>query len=125
MELTQHYVLDTNTLIYLLGGRLAAPLPDGRYCVSIITEIELLSCPELSDNDEQRIVKLLQQIETIPLTDDISRKTIQLRRNTNKLKLPDAIIAATAFVKEAILLTNDLAFSACSDLTVQSWALRE
>ena len=88
MELTNHYILDTNVVIYLLGGRLASPLPEGSYSVSIITEIELLSFHQLSDNEEQQILDMLQSINKILLTDDVSHKTIQLQRQNNKLKLP-------------------------------------
>ncbi len=43
MALTQPLILlDTNVVLYLLGGRLAKPLPSGQYVVSVITEIELL-----------------------------------------------------------------------------------
>jgi len=38
-------LLDTNIALYLLGGRLEAPLPSGEYGVSVITEMELLSWP--------------------------------------------------------------------------------
>ncbi len=38
-------LLDTNVALYLLGGRLAAPLPTGSYGVSVITEMELLAWP--------------------------------------------------------------------------------
>ena len=41
-------MLDTNAVIYLVNGRLAFPLPDGQYRVSIVTEIELLSFSDLS-----------------------------------------------------------------------------
>jgi len=40
-------VLDTNTVLYLLGGRLAESLPEAYYFISVITEIELLSYPLL------------------------------------------------------------------------------
>ena len=36
-------LLDTNVALYLLGGRLAEPLPTGSYGVSVITEMELLA----------------------------------------------------------------------------------
>lgn len=36
-------LLDTNVVLYFLGGRLAAPLPPGDYGVSVITEMELLA----------------------------------------------------------------------------------
>jgi hypothetical protein len=36
-------VLDTNAILYLLGGKLAHPLPTGQYFISVISEMELLS----------------------------------------------------------------------------------
>ncbi len=120
MELTNHYILDTNVIIYLLGDRLATSLPEGHYSVSIITEIELLSFHLLSDTEERQIRELLQSIEKISLTDDVSRKTIELRRQNNKLRLPDAVIAATTIINNAILLTNDHAFSSIEGLKSQA-----
>lgn len=53
MALTQLLILlDTNVVLYLLGGRLSNPLPSAQYFVSIITEIELLSYPSLSLDEE-------------------------------------------------------------------------
>jgi len=43
-------VLDTNIALYHLGGRLTVPIPNGLYHVSIITQIERLSCPKLKSN---------------------------------------------------------------------------
>ncbi|MGB7511879.1 MAG: type II toxin-antitoxin system VapC family toxin [Pelodictyon phaeoclathratiforme] len=123
MELTTRYLLDTNAIIYLLNGHLATPLPKGQYSVSIITEIELLSFHALSDKEEQLITDLLQQMDKISLTDEVSRKAINLRRSNKKLKLPDAVIAATAIIKNAILLTNDHIFSAVVGLNTQSLQL--
>lgn len=42
------FVLDTNIVLYLLGGRLAHPLPDGTYFLSVMSELELLAYPDLS-----------------------------------------------------------------------------
>jgi hypothetical protein len=36
-------VLDTNAILYFLGGKLAQPLPTGQYFISVISEMELLS----------------------------------------------------------------------------------
>jgi hypothetical protein len=40
-------LLDTNAVLYLLGGRLAEALPPGEYLTSVITEMEMLSYPSL------------------------------------------------------------------------------
>ena len=41
-------------------------------------------------------------------------------RTKHRLKLPDAIIGATALSRKAVIITNDSHFSAISLLTVQS-----
>ena len=48
-------LLDTNVALYLLGGRLAEPLPSGSYGLSVITEMELLAWPSLTPEEEQKI----------------------------------------------------------------------
>lgn len=49
------HILDTNIVLYLLRGDLADPLCPGRYYVSVITEMELLSFPDLDDAAEAAI----------------------------------------------------------------------
>jgi len=118
--MSNRYVLDTNAVIYLLNGRLAFQLPEGEYSVSVISEIELLSFSSLSESEEQKIHELLRELERIPLNDKVSRMTIELRRKNNRLKIPDAVIAATAIINNAILLTNDQMFSGIEGLRVQA-----
>jgi hypothetical protein len=123
VELIPHYLLDTNAIIYLINGRLASPLPEGKYSISIITEIELLSFPGLPDEEELRIRDLLRALGLIQLSDVVRDQTIQLRRKS-RLKLPDAIIAASALTQQAILLTNDLSFASINGLICKSLQLR-
>ncbi len=123
MELIRRrYLLDTNAVIYLLSGRLVFPLPDGQYSVSIITEIELLSFSGISAGEEQKIRALLLLLDRIHLTDAVRDETIRLRRKS-RLKLPDAIIAASASINDAVLLTNDQAFSSIDGLVFESLQL--
>ncbi|MBI4619302.1 MAG: type II toxin-antitoxin system VapC family toxin [Desulfobacterales bacterium] len=117
-------LLDTNTVLYLLADRLAYPLPQGEYFLSVITEIELLSYPSLTEDEEQKIQAFLEDIVLIELSKDIRSATIDLRRKTG-LKLPDAIIAATAIVINAKLLTNDRVFDRVSGLEVTALPLRK
>ena len=49
-------------------------------------------------------------LDRVHLTDAVRDETIRLRRK-NRLKLPDAIIAASALTHDAILVTNDQAFA--------------
>ena len=109
------FLLDTNIILYLLGGRLAENLPIGDYYVSVITEIELLSYPNLDAKTEENIRSFLAQLKLINLNNAIKTKAIQLRREY-KIKLPDAIIVATALILNAPLLSNDLRLNNISDL---------
>jgi len=111
-------VLDTNIALYYLGGRLAVPLPNGSYHASIITEMELLSYPNLSPAEEQQIQNFLAQLLLIGIDESIKRMAIALRKQY-RLKLPDAIIAATAQSLNALLLTNDLKLSTIATLQTQ------
>jgi predicted nucleic acid-binding protein len=109
------YLLNTNILIYLLNNRLAENLPNGRYGYSVITEIELLLFPALTATDAQIISNYLSDIVLRNLTDSIKQKNISLRR-AHRIKLPDAIIAATAIESGAILLSNDKTLHLIKDL---------
>jgi predicted nucleic acid-binding protein len=120
--MVMRYLLDTNTIIYLLGGRLAAGLPQGHYGLSVITEIELLSFPSLSSDEEKAIRTLLDSVEKLPLSDAVRDGTILLRRK-NGMKLPDAVIAATALDWGAVLLTNDGRMTSIPGITTQAVAL--
>ncbi|KAM3090283.1 type II toxin-antitoxin system VapC family toxin [Phormidesmis sp. 146-35] len=116
-------VLDTNIALYYLGGRLVAPLPIGLYHASIITEMELLSYPNLSLAEEQQIRNFLTQLLIIGIDESIKSQAIALRKQ-HRLKLPDAIIAATAQSLNALLLTNDLKLSSISTIQTQSLSIK-
>jgi hypothetical protein len=55
-------LLDTNVALYLLGGRMAAPLPAGSYGISVISEMELLSWPSLTRQEEKTVYDFLGQL---------------------------------------------------------------
>jgi predicted nucleic acid-binding protein len=100
------HVLDTNTVIYFQKGMLVGPLPEGIYGISVITEIELRGFTGLTSEQRHWLQTFFDNIHIIGLTDGIKEETIRLRQHY-RIKLPDAIIAATAIEEGAILLTND------------------
>ena len=115
-------LLDTNIALYLLGGRLAAPLPSGEYGVSVITEIELLSWPSLTPEEESRVNAFLSSVVICDLTPAIRVRTVRLRRD-ERLKLPDAIVCATALEHGVELWTNDARLARVSGLVCRSVSL--
>jgi predicted nucleic acid-binding protein len=95
------FVLDTNVILYFLGGRLADPLPAGDYAISVISELELLAYPGLVSSEEQRVRDFLADISVTDLTQAVKHHAINLRKRF-VLKLPDAIVAATALALELL-----------------------
>ncbi|MGH8476868.1 MAG: PIN domain-containing protein, partial [Methylococcales bacterium] len=71
-----------------------------------ITEIELLSFPDLQVGEEQRIRDFLAVADRVAISEPIRDQAIALRR-LHRLKVPDAIVAATAIVANAVLFSND------------------
>ncbi|MGD0125686.1 MAG: type II toxin-antitoxin system VapC family toxin [Terriglobia bacterium] len=116
-------VLDTNAILYFLGGKVAQPLAPGRYFVSVISEMELLSYTSLDDAALVEIHNFLSEVTMVELTAEIRELAIGLRRK-HALKLPDAIIAATALSLEAQLVTNDTKLLRVPGLTCQSLELK-
>ncbi|MDR5899073.1 type II toxin-antitoxin system VapC family toxin [Halomonas vilamensis] len=98
------YLLDTNAIIYALNQKLK--LPANGYAVSVITEMELLSWPSLTREDEAKLRTLLEKLTVIQLERSIQSTAIKIRR-TSSLKLPDSIISATALGGGLVLVTDD------------------
>lgn len=68
--------------------------------------MELLGIAGITADEDQAIRRLLDAMQYLELTTDIEDETIQIRRGL-ELKLPDAMIAATARVYRLKLLTLD------------------
>lgn len=117
------YLLDTNALIYIHDGKLAESLPTGYYAYSVISEIELLSWPEILPTQERDLRELLTDFRRIEVDAAVREITIRLRRE-HRLKLPDALIAASALVLDATLLSNDLRLGNVSGLRCRSLELK-
>lgn len=104
------YLLDTNSVIYFFNGEkkisnLIEKTKDQVY-ISFITKIEML-CFEIDDKDvKKKIGEFLDEIEVISIDDEIVDQTIKYRKSM-KMKVPDAIICATAKVRGLTFVTAD------------------
>jgi len=116
-------VLDTNAILYLLGGKLSQPLPTCQYFISVISEMELLSYPLLDESAQSKIETFLSEITIIGLSESVKKQVILLRRE-HQLKLPDAIVAATALNLGATLITNDAKLLRLPNLSSQELDLK-
>ena len=69
--------------------------------------MEVLSFNFLSSEEEKFVRNLLQEFFIVEINKEIAEETIQIRRKY-KIKLPDAIICASASVINAMLITADI-----------------
>jgi predicted nucleic acid-binding protein len=108
---------DTNPLIYLLDGNTeVADFLDGKQVwISVITELELFGKKGLSDDEVSEINSLLESCFIAEINLQIKNSTKQLMQKFS-LKLPDAIIAATALYLDLPLLTADEGFKKVPEL---------
>ena len=118
---TDRFLVDTNIFILLFNDSLAEPLPDGEIVCSVITEMELLSFPDITPSEEILIRTMLADMTVYDIDQAVKEEAIRLRR-TSKLKLPDAIIVATATCHHAVLVTNDTEIRDVSDSECRSLA---
>lgn len=120
------YLLDTNAIVALLQGEpaLLALLNNAQWIgICVISQIEFLAFSGLTSSDKQLFTQFLQRVEVIGLDasqTNIIEQTIKLRLKY-RLKLPDAIIAATALHKQASLVTADKELTKVSEITVIAW----
>jgi len=104
-------LVDTNILIYLSKrklefGKIASP--DDKLSISVITYMEVLGYRFENDSEKQTIEQLCKYFPVIDLNPEIVEKVISIRQK-HKIKLPDAIILATALVGELELITANVA----------------
>lgn len=110
------FLADSNFIIYVCEDKTCVePYLDEFLGISVITEIELLSYNQITAEEEKTLKSIISDCKVFQLSEEIKNKTIFLRR-TYGIKLPNAIIAATAIVNNLILLTADKGFSKISEL---------
>jgi len=80
---------------------------DSDFLISVAVKIKVLGFPDLPEK-MQSMEEFLNHSSVLPLNEEVTNKTITLRRLHKKLRLGDAIIAATALVYNLTLLTRNL-----------------
>ena len=107
-------LLDTNILIdHLRGDPSATALLQDveagrvRASISVITEAEVLASRALTSRQLREIDALLSILPKLAITSRVARTAARFRR-TYGIELADALIAATAAVAHATLVTRNL-----------------
>lgn len=100
-------LFDTNILIDYLNGVEAAKAELARYerpAISVISWIEVLAGTKSAVEAETR--RFLAIFERLELTGAVADRAVVLRR-TARMRVPDAIILATARVENLLLVTRN------------------
>jgi predicted nucleic acid-binding protein len=108
----QQYLIDTN----IVSDFFSAALPevglqfmeaviDAVPKLSVITQIELLCWKSVPDV-EQKLMEFINDSIVLNITPKVIEYCVNLRK-MKKIKIPDAIIAATALAHNCILITNN------------------
>ena len=96
-------LLDTDVCIDHLDGTARLPGRRATLAYSVVTRAELLAGPE-SQHDPAR--RLLAPLREIPVDRRVAERAGALRREAG-LRLPDALVAATALVHHLTLHTRN------------------
>lgn len=108
------HLWDTNTVIYYLQQQFPASaemfmdklVTTSHPAISVITEIELMSWKTATEKDLSLLQNFIQDSLVLELEQAVKQKAAILRKTT-RIKLPDAIIAATALVFNLTLVTRN------------------
>lgn len=119
-------VLDTNVIIYYLQGNTAATLlidakrmRGEQFAVSSMSVVELFSYPRITAEEIFMIERWLRTVLVVDVDTIIAREAARLRRSHGTTTV-DSVIAATALLFHADLITNDAAFNKIKDIKVIS-----
>jgi predicted nucleic acid-binding protein len=104
-------LLDTNVIIFASKQKIDMSSLLEKYddfYVSVITFMEVYGYEFENEQEKELIDELFEGLEIVEISREIAEQAIIYRKNkTKKIKLPDAIILATAKYLGADLITDD------------------
>jgi len=102
-------LFDSNVLIYLSQDKIDFEPLAAAYeelFISVISHMEVLGYKFKNETEKTKIKEFLALFHRLDLSDSIVEETIALREK-HSIKLPDAIILATAKIHECELVSNN------------------
>lgn len=111
----QRYLIDSNVIIDYTALRLPNIASDfvehifnNDFLISVVVKIEVLGFTDVAEK-MKGMEAFVGTAHLYSVDDAVVSKTIQLRRSYFKIKLRDAIIAATALVHGLVLISRNIA----------------
>ena len=107
------YLIDTNILIYYFANQISKKelgkiesIFRESFNVSIITKIEFLGWKKHTEDGFLKSKEFLNKSNVFNISEEIADSAIKIKREIN-IKLPDALISATALLNDLILTTRN------------------
>lgn len=106
----QSYLIDTNVIIDNFGNKLPKTAKAFLYSlditISAVTKIEILGWLNATEEQLKPLYAFMELATILSINEAVIHKTIAIRQ-TKKISLGDAIIAATALVYDLTLITHN------------------
>lgn len=119
----KYCLLDTNILIYYFNGEMESNVKNKvsdiireNFQISVISKMEFLGFA-FNSQERQKAVHFIDYATIRSLSDEIVQHVIGIRQG-RRIKLPDAIIAATAIQYSATLVTRNVKDFTSLDLEI-------
>lgn len=107
----QKYLIDTNVIIDNFGDKLPANaktfLNDLEITISAVTQIEVLGWLNATEQQLRPLRAFMEMATILPINETVIEKTITIRQ-TKKIALGDAIIAATALDCDLVVISRNI-----------------
>lgn len=103
-------ILDTNILIYASQEQFSYLRPlllDSDNFISDITKVETLGFHKMKSFEKVFLEDIFRILNSLPVSEEVIQKAIELKQS-KKMDLGDALIAATAIVSNFSLLTTNI-----------------
>jgi predicted nucleic acid-binding protein len=89
------------------GSDFVENLFNSQFLISVVTKIEVLGYNDFP-HKMSAMSNFISLSTILPLNEIVTEKTIELKRSFRKMKLGDAIIAATAIAENLVLITRNI-----------------
>ena len=110
------HLVDTNFLIHTdQRNPLVEPFLNENIAISFISEMELLGVFSISKSKKASMQRIINECYVLEMNQSIKIVAIDLKQKY-KIKLPDAIIAATSIHYNLMFITSDADFKNIKEL---------
>lgn len=103
-------LLDSNIIIYAVKPdypQVRQFVKQHKISFASLSRIETLGYHKLTEEEESKLQRLFELLTVRPITEQIIRRSIDLRRRRQGMTTVDAVIAATALVEGEPLATHN------------------